>query len=318
MNGPTRIAAFALGLIAVFAAAVGVGRAVGPVAAEPAADHEGMSSESSGDMSGHAEMAAAEELPGGLMVSENGYRLVPGRIDYPAGDAVPVTFTISGPDGKPVTAFDEEHEKDLHLIVVRRDLTGFQHVHPRLDADTGRWQVDLAFTPGTWRLFADFKPTGGEAVTLGVDVAVAGDYRPAPPPAESRTATVAGYEVSLDGDLVPGADANLTARVTRDGKPVTDLQPYLGAYGHLVALRAGDLAYLHVHPNGEPGDGSTPSGPEVSFTTAVPSAADYRLFFDFQHRGRVYTASFPVSAGGTGEQPAEPQAEQPSADSHIH
>ena len=67
--------------------------------------------------------------------------------------------------------------------------------------------------------------------------------------------TVGDYTVTLDGDVKAGGDSKLTLTVAKDGKPVTDLQPYLAAYGHLVALRDGDLAYLHVHPEGEPGDG---------------------------------------------------------------
>ncbi|MDP9870255.1 hypothetical protein J2S55_009521 [Streptosporangium brasiliense] len=85
--------------------------------------------------------------------------------------------------------------------------------------------------------------------------------------------------------------------MSKDGKPVTDLQPYLGAYGHLVALRTGDLAYLHVHPDGEPGDGRTAPGPEITFYAEVPSRGDYRLFLDFQHEGTVRTADFTLGAG---------------------
>ncbi|MFM9662849.1 hypothetical protein ACKI2B_46205, partial [Streptomyces scabiei] len=84
-------------------------------------------------------------------------------------------------------------------------------------------------------------------------------------------------------------------------RPVTDLQPYLGAYGHLVALRSGDLAYLHVHPNGEPGDGTTRPGPTVSFTATAPSDGTYRLFLDFKHEGKVHTAAFTVRTGGAAE-----------------
>ncbi|WP_278258289.1 hypothetical protein [Nocardioides convexus] len=84
--------------------------------------------------------------------------------------------------------------------------------------------------------------------------------------------------------------------VSKDGAPVTDLEPYLGAYGHLVALRGGDLAYLHVHPDGTPGDGTTEPGPEVVFYAAVPSAGTYHLYLDFQHNGVVRTASFTVTA----------------------
>jgi hypothetical protein len=78
--------------------------------------------------------------------------------------------------------------------------------------------------------------------------------------------------------------------VRKDGHPVTDLQPYLGAYGHLVALRAGDLAYLHVHPTGHPGGGATPAGPQIRFAAEVPSTGTYRLYLDFRHEGVVRTA----------------------------
>jgi hypothetical protein len=81
--------------------------------------------------------------------------------------------------------------------------------------------------------------------------------------------------------------AKLTFTVTRDGRPVTDLQPYLEARGHLVALRAGDLAYLHVHPEDE----ATP-GDRISFMTELPTAGRYRLFLQFQHRDRIHTVAF--------------------------
>ena len=86
----------------------------------------------------------------------------------------------------------------------------------------------------------------------------------------------------------------LTATVTRDGEPVTDLQPYLGAYGHLVSLRDGDLGYLHVHPRDDTGPGRrSPSTP------SSPTEGRYRLFLDFRHGGSVHTAAFTVSVEGT-------------------
>jgi hypothetical protein len=110
----------------------------------------------------------------------------------------------------------------------------------------------------------------------------------------------------------------VTLTVNRDGVPVTDLQPYLAAYGHLVALREGDLAYLHVHPDGSPGDGVTPAGPQIEFVAEVPTAGGYRLFLDFQHGGVVRTAEFTVPTFATGAAaPATPPAAHP-ADGHGH
>ena len=74
-----------------------------------------------------------------------------------------------------------------------------------------------------------------------------------------------------------------------------------------MALRAGDLAYLHVHPAGAPGDGVNPAGPGITFYATAPTAGDYRLYLDFQHDGVVRTAEFTVHAGqsdGTAPPPA--------------
>jgi hypothetical protein len=299
LGTPARVAGFVLGLAAIFGVALGAGSVAGPVTLPSPSGHDG--APEPGD-SGHAHDPAAPAmaseataLPGGLAVAQAGYALRLGSATAPAGADVPVSFSITGPDGKPVTRFDAAHEKLLHLIAVRRDQWGYQHVHPTLAPD-GTWTTRLDLRPGTWRLFADFTATGARAFTLGADLSVAGDFEPAPSPSESRTAYVDGYAVTLTGDLVAGRDARVALSVAKDGRPVTNLEPYLGAFGHLVALRDGDLAYLHVHPDGEPGDGHTRPGPDVVFHTTVPSPGTYRLHLDFRHGGVVRTVSFVVIA----------------------
>jgi hypothetical protein len=298
MSTATKFAGFLAALAALFGIAIGVGNAVGPVGSTPTAeDGAGHGAAHGSDESaGSAPADADAELPGGLMVFQDGYTFALAEAQARPGKAVPVSFTITGPDGQPVTAYEVEHEKELHLIAVRRDFESFQHVHPTLDED-GLWTTDLDLTSGQWRLFADFKATGAEALTLGADLSVPGEITPTPVAAESRTAEVDGYTVTLDGDLTPGSDSELTLSVSRNGEEVTDLDPYLGAYGHLVALREGDLAYLHVHPDGTPGDGRTEPGPDVVFYAAVPSAGSYRLYLDFQHEGVVRTAAFTLDTG---------------------
>jgi hypothetical protein len=300
MNTPLKLTAFGLGLVAVFGAAVGVGNVVGPVgtaAGAAAAGEHAMGAEpAAGHDDGAAHEASAADLPSGLAVSDRGYTLDLAERALPPGPAVPVAFRILGTDGEPVTDYIVEHEVDLHLIAVRRDLGGFQHVHPELGTD-GVWRVPLALDPGAWRLFADFTPTAlGENLTLGTDVSVPGDYSAAALPAESPTTEVDGFTVVLAGSLEPGQASELTLSVSRDGRPVTDLQPYLGAFGHLVVLRDGDLAYLHAHPVDEADGGAAASGPHVRFATTAPSAGDYRLFLDFKHDGVVRTAAFTVTA----------------------
>ena len=322
MNTPVKLGAFGLGLAMVFTAALGLGRAAGPAPGAPATTH-----------AEHAVAAGAESiaLPAGLQVAQDGYRLIPLTTELSTGSPRPFAFRILGPGNAPVTGYTTSHDKDLHLIVVRRDLSGFQHVHPTLAAD-GTWSIPLAVAaPGQYRVFADFQPAGqAEGLTLGADLPAPGDYQPLPVPAPARTTRVDGYTVTLAGDLTPGSSSKLTLSVSKDGRPVTDLQPYLGAYGHLVALRDGDLAYLHVHPEGAPGDGRTPAGPEVTFNAEVPSAGSYRLYLDFQYAGVVRTAEFTAVAGTPALTAADTPAATPStatprpgasshgADGHTH
>ncbi|WP_316519988.1 hypothetical protein [Kitasatospora brasiliensis] len=317
MNTPLRITAFAAGLAAAFGLALGVGNATGNgPTPKPAAAHAGHADHAG--HAGHSEEAggAADHLPGGLQISERGYTL---NVDTPfvtAGSPTDLRFRILGADGKPVTSYQQQHEKELHLIVAPRDLSTFQHLHPTLAAD-GTWSAPTAVpAAGEYRVFADFTPTGAsEGLTLGADLHAAGDLHPAPLPDTGRTVTVDGYTVTLGGDLTPGHSGRLTLSVSRDGKPVTDLQPYLGAYGHLVALRAGDLAYLHVHP-----DTTTP-GPEIGFTTTAPSTGSYRLFLDFKHQDTVRTAAFTVTTDSTAAPaPAAPATAEHTegTDDHQH
>jgi hypothetical protein len=286
-----RLGGFVAGLAVAFAGAYGIGAAVdrSPAVAEPAAAEP-------------REQSAASVLPG-LTVTQDGYTLVPASTALSAGAAVPFRFTVTGPDGRPVTRYERSHEKDLHLIVVRRDLVAFQHVHPERAAD-GTWSVPLDLAAaGTYRVFADFVPAGGDGLTLGADVAVAGAYVPAGLPAPAATAEVDGYQVSLAGAATAGRETELTFTVRRDDAPVA-LQPYLGAYGHLVSVRAGDLAYLHTHPTADAVAGQ-PGGPDVAFGTTFPTAGSYRLFLDFQVDDQVRTAAFTVvvPAGGPVAEP---------------
>lgn len=307
MNGElpagVRLGAFAVVMLAAFGAAYGVGAAAAP-------DRTGQTGSPTvpppGD-AGHAEghrLAPAESAPlPGLAVSQAGHTFRPATTTLDAGPSEPFTFTVTGPDGAPVADYEPSHERDLHLVVVRRDLSTYEHVHPERAAD-GSWTTDLDLSaPGVYRAFADFTPQGGEPLTLGTDLFVPGEFEPAPLPAPTGRSVVDDYEVTLTGDPRLGERSDLVFTVTRDGAPVQDLEPYLGAFGHLVALRAGDLAYLHTHPGEAATTGDT-GGPEVAFGTTFPTAGTYRVFLDFQVDGEVRTAPFtlvvPDAPGGTG------------------
>ncbi|WP_326597719.1 hypothetical protein [Streptomyces sp. NBC_01803] len=332
MNAATKVGAFGAGLVLTFGVAFGVGSAFGPIGSDPEPSRHGGHGDEADDGNdgdqethgGHGSAGPDAGASSATSASYRGYSLVPAGEPLTSGEPADFRFRVLGPDGDPLTRYERAHGKDLHLIVVRRDLSEYQHLHPALD-DDGTWSVPLTVdAAGEYRVFADFVPAGDPdgPLTLGVDVPAAGPYEPEPLPAPERAATVDGYTVTLDGDLAAGAESELTLSVSRNGRPVTDLEPYLGAYGHLVALRADDLAYLHVHPEGAPGDGETPAGPGITFHAQAPSVGAYRLYLDFQHNGTVRTAEFTVEAVEAVEttetaETAE-SAEGGNADGHVH
>lgn len=250
-----------------------VGRAVGPVD-EPVAGH------GAGHGGGHYQLLLEET------------DLEPGTRE--------LAFRVER-DGAPVTDYEVAHEKQLHLIVVRSDFQGFQHLHPSL-AD-GVWRTPVDLQPGDWKVYADFTPKGADPQVLSAGIDVPGNAVDAGTEDDDpRVTEVGDYVVELRGDLAPGGTTVLTPYITyRDGREVTDLEPYLGALGHLVALRHETYDYLHVHPEG------------LDFHTTVEEPGTYELYLQFQHRGTVHTAQFRLPAGA-----ATPQEGADHGDDHAH
>ncbi len=318
MTPAATLGAYGAALVLVFGGAYGVGQLAGPVDTAPARTHADAdpgtgAHADAGEHAAPAGPAALDDAPGGLSMAQDGYALQLDETVFAPGAPGVLRFQVLDPDGRPLTDFAREHDKELHLVVVRRDLTGFQHVHPVRD-DSGRWSTPLTLAaPGSYQVIADFVPAGRDSgIALATGVTVPGAVTPTPLPPARPTATVDGYTVTLHGQLVAGRSSRLALRISRDGRPVTDLEPYLGAFGHLVALRAGDLAYLHVHPE------QGPAGPEVVFAADVPAAGPHRLFLDFSHDGVVRTAALtaqavrPAQAGDA----SPPDAGHEDADGH--
>ncbi|MGN9810764.1 hypothetical protein ACTMSW_15545 [Micromonospora sp. BQ11] len=228
----------------------------------------------------------------GLSASSAGYTLVPAGVEFAAGRPGELRFQVRDAQRRPVTRFAVVHDKPMHLIVVRRDLTGYQHLHPTMAAD-GTWSVPLTLAEaGVWRAYADFTALADDgrqtAATLGVDLVVPGGYAPRPLPAAATSTTVDGFAVARRGEPAVGVSAPLTFRFTTPDGGAAVLERHLGAYGHLVALRDGDLGYLHVHPEPELVDGAP------TFWVTTPAPGRYRLYLDFKVGGVVRTAEFTV------------------------
>ena len=281
-NFPTRLVAIVATAAAIFGSTVLIAEAVSSDG--DGMGHGGMASEQSDDDpaegGGHGDSAEADPVRG-LSASADGLTLELATTHLAPGERGELRFQIAGQGGRAVRDFEVDHEKRMHLIVVRDDMAGFQHLHPRMSAD-GTWSTAVKLAkPGSYRVFADFKHDGrNETLARTVEVEGAADPLPLPAPAP-RASTSDGYTVGLTGASRTGSPARLSFQVTRDSQTV-EVQDYLGAKGHLVALREGDLAYLHTHPAGD----------ATRFDTEFPTEGTYRLFFQFRHDGKVHTAAF--------------------------
>jgi len=236
----------------------------------------------------------------GLAAERGGYALTSGQSQLPGGAPAEYRFSITGPDGKPLTAFEPEQTKLMHFYAIRSDLSGFQHLHPTMGAD-GTWSAPLAaLEPGDWRVYASFVPGAGSGKGTGLvlsrTVTVPGQAAPVPLPAAAASTTVDGYTVTVDGAPTAGAASELKVTVSKDGKPVTDLQPYLETYAHLTAFHAGDRAFAHLHP--ETAANGTGGGPTLPFHAELPKAGDWRLFLQFQTGGTLHTAALTLTVRG--------------------
>ncbi|MET9450650.1 hypothetical protein [Streptomyces cinerochromogenes] len=235
----------------------------------------------------------------GMSDSQDGYRLTSKDTTLPSGQQAGYRFTVTGPADKPVTDFALDQTKRMHFYAIRSDLTGFQHVHPAMAAD-GTWTADLsALTPGSWRVFASFTPdTGrgkGKDLVLSRTLTVPGNAKQTPLPAPATSTQVDGYTVTVKGEPMPGMAHPLTVSIAKDGRPVTDLEPYLDTYAHLTAFHEGDVSFAHLHPTTKVSDGN--GGPDLSFHAELPTSGNWRLFLQFQTGGKLHTAALTLRVG---------------------
>lgn len=254
-----------------------------------------------------------------------------------AGAPASWTLTIlDAASGKPVEKLDTVHEKLMHLIVVSSDLSWFNHLHPRYEGN-GRFTISTTLPrPGSYKLYADYTPNGkmqevpqhefstADAAAVPATFASAADTIGAggwmvktvtsAPEGEPGKAGGAVYQVAMmpmPGKIRAGKDVMLHFQV-RDaaGKPVTGLEPYLGAMGHAVLLSGDTKSYLHTHPMDAHGDahgsmdhgahGATAGdarpadggGSDVMFHTNFPHPGLYKAWGQFQHKGKIITVPF--------------------------
>jgi hypothetical protein len=234
-------------------------------------------------------------------------------VEIRSGKAVRLRFRVRHPaTGEPVTKFEIVHERPFHLFVVSRDFAHFAHIHP-MPADDGTLSVETVFPrPGRYTLFSDFFPVGGTPQVLERDLTTS-DFPKrevsAPKPAELveggrlvQSSSGVRVEVNIEPrEPVAGRTAVVSFRLfdAADGRPLTDLQPYLGAWGHAVALREDGTDFVHTHasaPASRSRAGAAVAGP-ISFPAYFRSPGRHRFWSEFRRGNDVFTVSFDVAVG---------------------
>jgi hypothetical protein len=267
MSSPrNRLISFGLILVGLFATAYAIGERLPGHSHTASAGHA--HDHSAGGSAAMGAGAGADAL--GLSSTVGSYRLV--LVDH-SDTSISVRLDR---DGAAVRDFTAVHGAAAHLLLIRRDLGGFQHVHPEIDAD-GVWTAPIDLTGsggGAWRVVLETQPVGGDPVVLGIDLLEPGEATVEPLPAPADMVTVGDRMVMRDG---------LTFTVT----PADGLQPWLGQSAHLVAFREGDLAYAHLHPLDDTVGAYRFEGP-------LPGPGTYRLFLQFIDTGELSTIAFTV------------------------
>lgn len=227
-----------------------------------------------------------------------------------AGAATRLRFTVREPATHAVVReLVEVHEKRYHLFVIGQDLEHYDHVHPQRGPD-GSYTVTVTLPrPGYYKLYSDFLPFGGAPQVVARTIATAdfagtlASQRAHLTADENLTKTIAGLRVSLtlpaDG-LVAGRDEKLQYHIVDaiTGAAVVDLEPYLAAFGHTLAVSDDTLQYIHAHPFQAPSDPTvTPlGGPDLTFKALLPKPGLYRVWTQLKRRGVVSTVSFTLKA----------------------
>lgn len=254
-----------------------------PSSTEPAGHHDG-------DHAGHDHGGPMNGDGFALSAVQDGYLLAPLTEMIAAQTGATYQFRILGPDGAPVEDYAVVHEQKMHVLMVSQDLKSYAHVHPEMDS-TGLWTIDYPFPQeGRWRIVADFQPADGPAMALGTWTVVGAD-RPGEPEdysADARSSEVDGYTVTLTGDTAHDKPRPLTFTITRDGEPVSAVEPYLGANGHLVGFSADDYSYVHMHPNEGFADG------QMTFTAPALNHGYWALFLQVKLGGELVTFPFVI------------------------
>jgi rRNA maturation protein Nop10 len=253
------------------------------------------------------------------------FRTVPAVVK--PGQKTKLLFRVFHPgSGQPVDKFEVVHERQYHLFVISQNMEHFEHIHPEQQPD-GAWSIDVTLPrPGYYKILSDFMPSGGSSqfiahhlVTAGYAGDLADDSARLVPDAgstksvEDITATISYDPPTFSAGQYGHLNFFLTD--TASGRPIADLQTYLGAFGHTLIMSEDMVDYVHSHPLDilarDNDDAGPPQfmippgadldklrgGPEVTFEGLMPKPGRYRAWTQFRRHDKIRTFAFTFNVG---------------------
>ena len=203
-----------------------------------------------------------------------------------------ILIDIKDFSGKVIETFQAVHEKEMHLLAIKKDLSVFQHLHPHY-LGKGRFQVKTTFPKaGEYKFYADFLPEGANQQLASHELVVKG--------METKEEVVADKLLKKEIDdltielILPEAkvDEHISLIFTlndKNGNQITELEPYLGSAGHVVIVSEDMNEFLHVHPVDE-----NTKGPNVEYMTSFPQSGLYKIWGQFKYKQKLYTVPFVI------------------------
>ena len=218
----------------------------------------------------------------------------------------PMTLTLNlsdGSTGLPIDDLITHHDALVHLVVISADGGFYAHMHPPRSAPG---QFDAALTPdrpGRYTAYVEIERLDSGIQVIARDFMVGGTTSVAPPTFQGMgERTVNGLQVHLtanNAQFKAGKQATFTFSFSQHGKPLDDLQPWLGMGGHLIARSDDGAIFGHIHalgpmaPAGLMATG-TNYGPNLQFVYTFPQAGHYLLWGQFRRAEQIITVPFAV------------------------
>ncbi len=272
------------------------------------------------------------------------------------GKPATLMFKLTDAMGEPFTDLMIHHDRILHVLIVSENLQTVGHVHPE-DFESRDMMAELE---GTYTVHFTFPFAGRYILALDVMTAdnefakylyvdVAGEKKMADISEDLRTEkTVFGYKeeggdrftkaisvtdengtseyqvkIEVPEQIKVGEMVHITYHFSRDGKPITDLVPFLDAPMHFAIVSTRLDGILHTHgtvpmsgkmekmaekdphaehkmkkkeSTGHQHQGITPEkfGPKVMLMTTFSKAGKYQIFGQLKHADQILFPTFMV------------------------